>query len=378
MKYAAFVFKSLLRSKRRTILTVLSIAVSLFVFSALMSLPSMVNQVLAESASSLRVVVHNEEGLTYSLPEAYKRKIAAIPHVIGVAPLSWFGGIYHELNDQFDNMAYDPESVDVVFPDYGLSKEVIEKFKATRTACLVGRETMKRFHWSVGQQIMLRGTVYPFNLTFTIVGVLGGKAPATILMFRRDYLEEAYGRPGFVDIYFVRVDKASSLRQVSAAIDAQFADSSAETKTESEDAFMGGYLDQYRMVFRLARGLGLIVILTIGLVAANTAAMSIRERRGEIAILRSIGFPSRTILALLLSESLLIGLAGGALGCVAAYLALRLFSAPGIGEISTIRMPAIVLAQALVVSAFIGIFSAYVPARSAARRNIVDTFRAVA
>ncbi|HYB92263.1 MAG TPA: ABC transporter permease, partial [Candidatus Binataceae bacterium] len=307
MKYAAFVFKSLLRSKRRTILTVLSIAVSLFVFSALMSLPSMVNQVLAESASSLRVVVHNEEGLTYSLPEAYKRKIAAIPHVIGVAPLSWFGGIYHELNDQFDNMAYDPESVDVVFPDYGLSKEVIEKFKATRTACLVGRETMKRFHWSVGQQIMLRGTVYPFNLTFTIVGVLGGKAPATILMFRRDYLEEAYGRPGFVDIYFVRVDKASSLRQVSAAIDAQFADSSAETKTESEDAFMGGYLDQYRMVFRLARGLGLIVILTIGLVAANTAAMSIRERRGEIAILRSIGFPSRTILALLLSESLLIG-----------------------------------------------------------------------
>jgi ABC-type antimicrobial peptide transport system permease subunit len=138
-------------------------------------------------------------------------------------------------------------------------------------------------------------------------------------------------------------------------------------------------MEQYRTFFRMAVVLGFIVVLTIGLVAANTAAMSIRERRGEIAVMRSIGFPARTILSLLLAESLLIGLIGGVIGCGSAYFVLKAFSIGNMGgPLGAIRMPPVILAETLVVAALIGLLSAMVPASSAARRNIVDALRTVA
>ena len=260
----------------------------------------------------MRIACHNKAGLTYALPEAYKQRIAATPHVVAVVPESWFGGIYHEVSDEFPNLAVDPEAVEAMWPDWDISSEAIARFKGIRTACLVGPATMKQFGCHVGQQIMLRGTIYPFNVTLNIVGTMGGKAPPNFLIFRRDYLEEAAGRPGFVDNFWVRVDQASSVPQVIASLDEGFANSSAQTLSESEAAFMGGFMQTYRVFFKLAEVLGLIVVITIGLVAANTAAMSIRERRTEIAVMRSIGFTSRTILLLLLAESLIIALLGGA------------------------------------------------------------------
>ncbi len=379
MKYAMLVLKNLLRSKRRTFLTVFSIAVSLFIFSALVSMPTVASQVLADSASSVRISTHNKAGLTYSMPEAYKQRIASTPHVVAVVPESWFGGIYHDVNDQFPNLAIDPDQVDVMWDDWGISKHAFDEFKRLRTACLVGEGTMKRFNLHVGQKIQLRGTVYPFNVTLNIVGTMNGKAPPNFLLFRRDYLEEAAGRPGFVSNFWVRADKSENVPQVIAAIDAQFRNSSAETRSESEAVFIGNFLQSFRTFFRLAEILGVIVVITIGLVAANTAAMSIRERRGEIAVMRSIGFRSGTILALLLSESLLIGLAGGLLGCGAAYVVLKAFAvgSPAVG-LTNLRMPPIVLIETLLAAGLIGLLSAWFPARSAARRNIVDALRMVA
>jgi putative ABC transport system permease protein len=379
MKYAALVFKNLVRSKRRTFLTVLSIAVSLFIFSALVSVPTVADQILGNTASSTRIAMHNKAGLAYSIPIAYKQRVATLPHVEVVVPESWFGGVYHEVSDQFPNLAADPENVDKMWPDWGISPAEFEQFKKIRTAALVGEETMKRFHLHLGQQIQLRGTLYPFNVTLQIVGTIGGKAPPNFLLFRRDYLEEAAGRPGVVDNMWIKVDKPESVPQVIATIDEGFANSSAETLSESEAAFIGNFLDQYRMFFRMAELLGFIVVLTIGLVAANTAAMSIRERRGEIAVMRSMGFPSRTILSLLLTESVLIGLIGGVIGCGSAYILLKVFSIGNVGgPLGTIRMPPAVLVETLVASALIGLFSAMVPASSAARRNIVDALRTVA
>lgn len=379
MKYTALVLKNLVRSKRRTILTVLSIGVSLFIFSALVSVPTAANQILGDTASSTRIATHNKAGLAYAIPVAYKQRIAAIPHVELVAPESWFGGVYHEVSDQFPNLAVDPEHVDQMWPDYGISKEQFEQFKKIRTACLVGTETMKRFHLHIGQQIQLRGTMYPFNVTLNIVGTTGGKAPPNYLLFRRDYLEEAAGRPGIVDLMWVKVDKPENVPQVIAAIDEGFANSSAETSSESEAAFIGSFMEQYRTFFRIAELLGLIVVLMIGLVAANTAAMSIRERRGEIAVMRSIGFPSGTILSLLLAESILIGLAGGIIGCGSAYVVLKVFTVgSGTGPLDTLHMEPAILGETLIVAVLIGLFSAMVPARSAARRSIVDALRMVA
>ncbi len=161
MKYTALVLKNLVRSKRRTILTVLSIAVSLFIFSALVSVPTVADQILGNTAAATRIVTHNKAGLAYSIPIAYKQRIVMIPHVEVVVPESWFGGVYHEVSDQFPNMAADPEQVDLMWPDWGISKEQFEQFKKIRTACLVGGETMKRFHLHIGQQIQLRGTLLP-------------------------------------------------------------------------------------------------------------------------------------------------------------------------------------------------------------------------
>ncbi len=381
MKYVALVLKNLTRSRRRTILTIFSIAVSLFIFSALVSLPAVANQVLADSASSERIVCHNKAGLAYAMPEAYKQRIAATPHVVAVTPESWFGGVYHEVSDQFPNLAVDPDTAEAMWPDWGVSKEAWKKFETLRTACLVGPGTMKRFHLHVGQQIILRGTMYPLNLTLDIVGVMrGGSAPPNFLIFRRDYLEEAAGRPGLVDVYWVRVDSSVDVPRVITALDKEFANSSAETRSESETAFIGSFMDNFRTFFRLAEILGFIVVLTIGLVAANTAAMSIRERRAEIAVMRSIGFPSGTILGLLLSESLIIGLAGGIIGCGAAFIVLKIFTvgAVALGPLSDIRMAPSILAETLVVAALIGLASAWVPARAAARQNIVDALRMVA
>jgi putative ABC transport system permease protein len=379
MKYAALVFKNLVRSKRRTFLTVLSIAVSLFIFSALVSVPTVADQILGNTASSTRIAMHNKAGLAYSIPIAYKQRVATLPHVEVVVPESWFGGVYHEVSDSFPNLAADPADVDKMWPDWGISPEQFEQFKKIRTAALVGEETMKRFNLHLGQQIQLRGTLYPFNVTLQIVGTIGGKAPPNFLLFRRDYLEEAAGRPGIVDNMWIKVDKPESVPQVIATIDEGFANSSAETLSESEAAFIGGFLEQYRMFFRMAELLGFIVVLTIGLVAANTAAMSIRERRGEIAVMRSMGFPARTILSLLLTESVLIGLIGGVIGCGSAYIVLKVFSIGNVGgPLGTIRMPPTVLVETLVAAALIGLFSAMVPASSAARRNIVDALRTAA
>jgi putative ABC transport system permease protein len=376
MKYAMLVLKNLTRSKRRTILTVLSIAVSLFIFSALISMPAVVNQFLADSASSTRVAVHNKAGVTYDIPEAYKQRVVATPHVVAATAASWFGGIYHEVSDQFPNMAVDPEMVRETWPDWDISPQALHDFQQIRTGALVGRETMKRFGFHVGQQIMLRGTIYPFNVTLNIVGVLGGKASPSFLIFRRDYLEEVRGRPGFVFVIWVKVDNSANIPQVISSLDEGFANSSSETLTEPEAAFYGGFIAGYRVFFQLAELMGIVVVFTIGLVAANTAAMSIRERRTEIAVLRSIGFPARTILSMLLAESLIIALAGGLLGCGAAYALLKLVSVQG--PVGAIRMPASTLFAALGAAALIGLLSALVPAVAAARRNIVDTIRAVA
>ena len=175
----------------------------------------------------------------------------------------------------------------------------------------------------------------------------------------------------------MRADKSENVPQLIAAIDEQFANSSAETQSESEAAFIGSFMRQYKMMFTLFEVLGFIVVVTVGLVAANTSAMSIRERRGEIAVMRSMGFPSRVILSTLLAESLVIGLIGGLLGCGAAFLALKIFAGPKMGMLS-IRMPPVVLVETLIAAAIIGFVSAWIPARSASRMNIVEALRMVA
>jgi putative ABC transport system permease protein len=376
-KYALLVFKNLTRSKRRTTLTILSIAVSLFIFAVLVSLPTFANQLLADTVSSVRILCRTKMGLGYPLPEAYKVKIATIPHVVAVAPVVIYGGIYHEASDQFPSVATEPDKIDVMWSDWGFSG--VDEFKKIKTACLVAEGTMRRFNLHVGQQIELRGTIYPFNVTLTIVGTIARGPVPSFLIFRRDYFEEAAGNPGIAHEFWVRVDDSRVVPEVCAALDNQFANSSAETRSASEAVAVGSFLGRYRIFMKLAEFLGLVVVVAIGLVAANTAAMSIRERRSEIAVMRSIGFPSGVILRLLVGESLIIALSGGAIGCGVAFGLFKVFAlnADALGPFVSLHVPPFVLAETLGVAVLIGVFSAYVPARAAAKRSIVETLRLV-
>jgi len=379
MKYALLILKNLLRSKRRTILTMLSIAVSLFIFSALVSLPNFANQVLADTSSSVSIACRTKMGLDYPLPEAYKSKIAATPHVVAVVPDVFFGGIYHDVTDQFPNIAVDPEQIEVMWPDWGFSAGGVEQFKKLKTACIVAEGTMRRFNLHAGQQIQLRGTTFTFNVVLTIVGTVARPPAPSFLMFRRDYFEEAAGRPGIAHNFWVRVDSSSAVPQVAATLDQMFDNSSAETQSDSEAAFLGSIIGRFRAFFRLAELLGLVVVVAIGLVAANTAAMSIREKRNEIAVMRSIGFPANTLLVLLVAESVTIAVLGGAVGCGGACGLLKIFSfnADALGPFATLRIPPLVVAEALAVSVLIGVLSAWFPARAAVRRAIAASLRVI-
>jgi len=377
MKYAILILKNLARSRRRTLLTIFSIAVSFFVFSALASLPSVATQLLTDVVSADRIACHNKAGLAYFLPEAYRNKIAKMPHVVAVESESWFGGIYHDFSDQFPNEAVDPADMMKMWPDRGISSEAYDQFTKIRTACIVGRGTMSRFHLHVGQQIMLRGVAYPFNLTLQIVGVFGGNTPPDVLTFRRDYLEAALGQPPPILNYWVRVDDQKAAPQVIASLEERFANSSAEVECQSERTYIASALRMYDTLFRMVEAMGLTVVITIGLVAANTAAMSIRERRPEIAIMRSIGFSGRVIMSLLLAESLTIALAGGVIGCGAAFIVVRVFSVGNLVAMEPIKMPPLILLESLIAAALIGVLSAYIPARAAVRRNVAEALRVV-
>src|SRR3989449_4480264 len=373
-KFTRLMFKNLLRSSRRTVLTVLSIAVSLFIFAVLVSLPTFANQMLADTTSSVRIVSRTKMGFAYPLPEAYKLKIATISHVVAVAPLVIYGGIFHEASDQFPSVATEAEEIDM-WSDWGLTG--VDEFQKIKNACLVAQGTMRRFNLHVGQQIELRGTVYPFNVTLTIVGTIAKGPVPSFLIFRRDYFEEAAGKPGIAHEFWVRVDDSRVVPEVCAAIDHQFANSPAETRSASEAAAIGSILGRYRIFMTLAECLGLVAVVAIGLVAANTAAMSIRERRGEIAVMRSIGFPSGVILRLLVGESLIVALSGGAIGCGVAVGLFKVFAfnADALGPFVSLHVPLFVLAETLGAAALIGVLSAYVPARAAAKRSIVETLR---
>lgn len=371
-------FLNLMRNPRRTILTVLDIAVSVFVLSVLMSLPGIADRVLRDRASSLRVISHSKAGPLYVLPESYGRRIAARPHVQAVSAFTLFLGIYHLPSDQFPNAAVDHEQLEAIWPDWGISPAEANEFKTRRTACLVGPALMERFHWHIGQQIMLRGTIYPVDLTFQIAGELGDKAPPPILLFRRDYLEEATAHRAQVNMYMAKVDDSRAIPGVINDIDRMFANSGADTLSETEFAFFANALGNFRALFAMTKVIAVIVALTITLVAANAAAMSIRERRAEIAIMRALGFRASTILASLLGEGAVVGLIGGIIGVAASYSVLRWLSigSAALGPLGlALRVPPSAMVETLTIALLIGAGSALVPALSAVRRNIVESIR---
>jgi len=353
-----------------------SIAASLFVFSALMSAPAVVRRILAQESSSLRIVTHNKAGIFYSLPATYKRRIAMTPHVLAVSGEDIFGGVYRDPAEQLPAVAVDADAIADMWPEWKVSRETLAQFVKARSACLIGRHTARRYGWRLGDRIVIKGLIMPIQVTLDIVGVLpGNSAPEDAIVFRLDYLDELMGNPNRINFFWVKVDSSEAIPIVIGALDEMFENSTASTESESEISFIGQFLAAYRSFLKLSEILGLIVIVSMGLVAANTAAMSIRERRREVAVMRSMGFTSNALLAMLLGESVVLSTVGGLVGCATAYLVLK-FGLPAF-NVNTIPMLPRLIVYGTAVAATMGIVCAMIPALSTARGNIVESLRKV-
>jgi putative ABC transport system permease protein len=381
MKYFGLVFRNLARNKRRTILTALSIMVSVFIFASLISLPGLINQVLRDRANSLRLICHSKASLFYLLPEAYRRQIERVPHVEAVAAYSVFMGTYRDPNQQIGILAVDDDHIREIFPDWDISAETEKEFRELRTAALVATSLMKAYRWKVGDTIILRGTLYPVDLQVTIVGELNELAAGPRIIFRRDYMEELLGRPGTVNLFWVKVDHSRSEPEVIAAIDEMFANSAHETATETEVALIKSQeVGNLGILVNGSKFLAAIVMFTIALVAANTAAMAVRERRHEIAVMRAIGFTRGSIIWRIVAEGLIVGVTGGVLGCVLAYLGFTLlpYVAGPLGPLAlALQLSPRIIAYSFVIAALIGAVSAFIPVALTTRHDIADEIRAV-
>jgi putative ABC transport system permease protein len=278
-------------------------------------------------------------------------------------------------------LAVDDDHLRDIFPDWDISADTEREFKSMRTAALVATNLMKLYRWKIGQTIMLRGSMYPVDLQLTIVGVLNENASGPRIIFRRDYMEELLGRPGTANLFWVKIDSSRSAPEVIAAIDEMFANSPNETATETEVALIKNEVgSNLSLMLNGAKFLAAIVIFTIALVAANTAAMGVRERRHEMAVMRAIGYTRSSIVMRILIEGLIVGVTGGALGCVLAVLGFdllpRVSGALGPLALAMTLQPRIV-GYSFIIAALIGAASGFIPAALATRGDISTELRAV-
>ena len=368
------------------ILTTLAVACSIFLVCAVRMLPAVRDSMLAEAAGSLRLVVQHKSGPSYFVPMAYVQRIRALPHVVEVNPWSWFGGVYRDPKDQFPNYAVDPETIQEIWPDYDWDPGLLEAFKRTRNGALVGRRTMDKFGWQPGDEITLDDSGFGLRPTFKILGSIPAETNvvfATTLLFPRKYLEEALAQFGgwpFSTFLVLRIDQPEHVNTVIASIDDLFRNSEAQTKTQTEHATTMDILGWFDSLIQVISLVGWLVVAAIVLIAANTAAMSVRERIGEMAVLKTLGFPRRTIFGLLLGEGLIIAVLGGTLGAGLAYVVLNSghssFSA-FLGPLGSFAMPVSVVIQGLCLAVVIGLVAGVLPARRAARVNIAETLRQI-
>ncbi len=329
MKFVRLIWKNALRNRRRTALTILSIAVSIFLVSTLQAVLTSIYKVGGEGQKGsphLRVIVHRATSITQSMPEAYRARIASVPGAKYVMVQNWFGGVYIDQRNFFANFAVDPDNFERVYDEFQVPPSQLAAWKSERTAALVGQQLIDKFHWKIGDRITLKSSIYHINPEFIIRGIYKAtteneSAQESIFFFHYEYLDELMGRPGQVGTFVVKVDSAPDVPRVIDSIDALFRNTSAETKSETESAFGLSFVSMLGNVKLLLTGISAAVIFTILLVAGNTMAMSIRERTSEVAVLKTVGFRRNTILLLLVGESLVIALLGGLLGGAGAKLA---------------------------------------------------------
>ena len=383
MKFLPLVWKNLFRRKIRTLFTVLSILVAFILFAYLAAV-RVAFSLGVEVAGADRMITMHKVSFIQPLPEAYQGRIEAVEGVIDVTHSSWFGGIYQDPQNFFAQFAVVPEEWLAMYPEYLLKDAEREAWLGNRTGAIVGRDLADRFGWDVGDRIPVQGTIYrtrnggPWE--FTIDGIYEADqagVDTSQLFFNYEYLAEAstQGR-GMVGFYYIRIDNPARSVDVAAAVDERFANSQAETKTSTEQAFAQDFANQVGNVGAMITAIVIAVLFTILLVTANTMAQSIRERTSELAVLKTLGFSNLGVLGLVLAESMLIAVVGGALGLAIGYVLISLGDPTG-GFLPAFFVPPRDLVIGSGLAVLLGVVSGLLPAVQATRLRIVDALRKV-
>jgi len=382
MKYVYLIFSNLKRKKLRTGLTLMSIMVAFLLFGYLAAIRQAFDAGV-EVAGADRLIVRHKVSIIQLLPQSYEARIEQVDGVDNAVASTWFGGIYQERGNFFAQIPVVPEELFDMFPEYIVSDEQKAAWLATRTGALVGRGTMERFGWKLGDRIPINATIWRkkdggTTWEFDIVAVYDGAEKGTDtsqFFFRYDYFDESRANGhGLVGWYTVRVSDPDRAAEVAAAIDAEFANSPQETKTEPEGAFIQGFANQIGNIAFIIISIMSAVFFTILLVAGNTMAYTVRERTSELAVLKAIGFTDRGVLGLVLGESLALTLVGGVLGLCLAMLLVSMGD-PTDGSFPVFYMPAsaVVVGCGLIVAmAFV---AGILPALQAQRLQIADALR---
>lgn len=389
MTVLGLIRRNLARNKLRTALTAISIALSIFLVCAVLTLPEMFRIIIHHFSSSTRVLVHNKAGLAYLLPYGYLAKVRTVPGVAAASSFTWFGGVFDNPKNMFPNFGVDVDAVADVWPDYGIDPKVLEEFRRRRDGALVGPRLIRRFRWQVGDRFTLHSTVWPVDLDLRIVGILPeGKDNPEVVWFSRVYLEESLSAKGFsanvVPMIWARVGQPSEIMPAMARIDALFRNSGHETETETEKSFILNYMGSLEGMTRLITAVGFLVVAAVIFIAANSCSMSIRERSSETAVLKAIGFGRRLLLRLFLTEAVSLSVVGGFAGALGAYGFFKLLAwmgatgiTPALGPLSLFVMTISVLVQGLFLSILVGMVAGIVPSWSAARRPVAESLREI-
>jgi putative ABC transport system permease protein len=380
MTLTGFMTRNAFRNKRRSLLTVLSVTFSLLLLTIMMSIWRAFYLAPGAPESALRLMTRHRVSLTFFLPAFYREKIRAIPGVTHVVPLTFFGGRYKDDRPEnyFAQFATDPDEYMQAAADKVVPPDQLKAWQRDRTGCMVDANLAAKHGWKIGDRITLIGTLFPGNLDFTLRAIYTIDPPNNTFYFNTAYLEESEpwmkGKAGF---YYIRVDSPEAVSRVSHAIDDMFRNSPQPTRSESEQAFRLSFVAMLGNVKAFILSICGAVVFTILLVSANTMAMSIRERTREVALLKTLGFTSQTILSLFLGESVGLALTGGLLGVLAAAFLLRVIShsPAGIGLPSELRVTIPTMLVGLAVAALVGVMSALLPSYQAARKNIVEALR---
>ncbi|MGC3957553.1 MAG: ABC transporter permease [Verrucomicrobiota bacterium] len=375
MNLPSFIIKNALRNKRRATLSVLSVAVSLFLLVTLLVGLRELTLPVEDAGAALRVAVRNKISIANLLPARQRPIIERIEGIDAVTPFTWYGGKYkNEESMTFAQFAMDPKKLRYIFGEAKMDQAGYEAFEAERTACIIGRLSAEKYKLKVGDKITLESTVYPVTMDFKVVGIYSGTADDRNMLFRQDYLDESSGVDGMVGMWWLKVRSAEDMPRVLATVNKAFENTSAEVRAETERAFQLSFISMWGNIRLLVMLISSAVVFTLLLVSTSTMSMAIRERFRELAILKAIGYRRRELFAFILAESFGLAMAGALIGVGGAYC---LFTYGDVAKLTNGLFPYFEVTPKIVgigvsVAALLGIVASIMPSIAAAKMSVVE------